>query len=78
MKKKKHKGNPYRDPKTGQFAAKVPRYRPHPGIQGDVRNVEDDSSPRRRPLLNWGLIGLMALTLLFWAAIGITLKGWLQ
>lgn len=78
MKKKKHKGNPYRDPKTGKFAAKVPRYRPHPEIRHGARNVEDDSTPKQKIGMNWGLIGLLALTLLFWAAIGITLKGWLQ
>ncbi len=59
MKKKKHKGNPYRDPDTGQFTVR-------------------SEPPRKRPLLNWGLIGLLALTVLIWAAIGITLKGWLQ
>lgn len=75
MKKKKHKGNPYRDPKTGKFASS------RPSLQDQVDWEKAKlmaKHPRQRPLLNWGLVGLLALTLLFWAAIGITLKGWLQ
>lgn len=64
MKKKKHKGNPYRDPKTGQFASRK-KWVESIELDDTCRMVVD--APKHG--WNWFLISLIAGATVFWVGV---------